>query len=391
MRYFVLIPDGAAEGFYDEGTPLSTAKTPNLDMLAQKGFLALARTIPGNMPAGSDIGTLSIFGYDPRVFGKGRAPIEISAKGVEIPEKAVVFRMNLVSVENGVMKDHSAGHISDDEAEKLIEKLKEKLKDFLAQNKMQMFHGKSYRNYLVWEIDDDKKREMIAKKEFMPPHDILGREYKEYLPKDVPELMWIIERSQDVFSAHNSADMVWFWGQGKRISLPSFDGVYGRRAHLVSAVDIVKGVGRLAGVNVYDVPGATGYLDSNFEGKVQKIVEMTGDGEVGVIHVEATDETGHEGNPEKKKKAIEIFDQRVVGKLLELTEGEEIKVLVIPDHPTPCDKRTHTPDPVPFLIYPCPWDTCSSCRNKKRFTEKDAEKTGIFFDAKKIMSFFLRE
>jgi 2,3-bisphosphoglycerate-independent phosphoglycerate mutase len=391
MRYFVLIPDGAAEKF-ERGTPLEKAKTENLDYLARKSFLGVARTIPHGLPPGSDIGTLSILGYDPYKFAKGRAPLELSAKGVDIPEKALVFRMNLVTVKDGVILDHSAGHIKDEEAKKIIEKLNLNLKDFLQSNKMKILFGKSYRNYLLWEIDDEKKLNEYEKTPHTPPHDILGQKIEKFITP-IKELRELTKLCEEILkSESNSANSVWFWGQGRKIVLPQFEKIYGKKAHLVSAVDILRGIGKLAGINVIDVPGITGYLDSNFEGKVDYILDNTKDGEIGIIHVEATDETGHEGDPEKKKYAIEIFDKRVLGRLLEKTKGENIKILVMPDHPTPCEIRTHSPDPVPFLIYPCICNNgkCFFC-SKQRFTELSALSNGVFFDGREVLKFFLSE
>ncbi len=197
--------------------------------------------------------------------------------------------------------------------------------------------------------------------------------------------------------SHPYANDIWLWGQGRSSALPSFKVIYGKDAYLVSAVDIVKGIARLSGVNVVHVEGATGYLDSNFEGKVDAILSSVRDGDVGFIHVEATDETGHEGDPEKKRLAIETFDRRVIGYFLSKLDGD-FRILVIPDHPTPCDLRTHVGEPVPFLIYPCICAGrrghggkvgCYLCSSKKRFTELDSLSSGIFFDAKRILSFFL--
>lgn len=390
MRYFLLIPDGAAEKF-EKGTPLEKAKTPYLDQIVKNSFIGIARTIPYGLPPGSDIGTLSILGYDPYKFAIGRAPLEFASKGIQIPPNSIVFRMNLITVEDGIIKDHSAGHIKDEEAKRIVEKISQQAKDFLEKNKMKVFPGKSYRNYLVWEIDDKSKLENIEKAKLTPPHDILGKKYTEFLP-EIDELKKLISISQEILKDEKNANMVWFWGQGKMAQLPKFEDIYKKKANLVSAVDILKGIGKLAGINVVEVPGVTGYLDSNFEGKVDYILSETKENELGIIHVEATDETGHEGDPEKKKTAIEIFDSRVLGRLLEKTKGEKIKVLIIPDHPTPCELRTHSPDPVPFLIFPClcEGNRCILC-SAERFTEISSAEKGIMIDARKILKFFLSQ
>lgn len=392
MKFFVVIPDGAAERF-EKNTALSLANTPFLDSITPKSLIGIARTIPINLPPGSDVGILSIFGFDPLVYAKGRSPLELAAKRIILPSDAVVFRMNLVLIENDTMKDHSAGHIKDEEAQRAVEKMKSKLLDFLKKNNMELLAGKSYRNFLIWKIQDRSRSDQILKANFTPPHDILGQNINDHLEiydKVAPELAHIMRSSREILKG-TSANMVWFWGQGKRFELPQFEKVYGKKGYLVSAVDIVKGIAVLSGLEVLEVPGITGYLDSNFEGKVDAIVKNLKDDEVGFIHIEATDETGHEGNREKKKLAVEILDRRIIGYLLESTKGEDITMLVIPDHQTPCEVRTHVGDPVPFIIYPCPickGKGCSLC-GRKRFTELDALSSPVFFDAKFIMRFFL--
>lgn len=392
MKFFVVIPDGAPERF-DKNTALNLANTPVLDSIAPKSFMGLARTIPYGLPPGSDVGTLSIFGFDPVLYARGRSPLEIAAKNIIPPEDSVVFRMNLVSVEDGVMKDHSAGHIKDAEAQAIIEKMRKELSDFFKKHNMEIYFGKSYRNYLVWRIGDKKREEVILNTEFIPPHDILGQKIETHLDiykKVAPELFELMQNSRPILDG-TSANMLWFWGQGKRAYLPSFKEIYGKKGWLVSAVDIIKGIAVLSGIEVLDVPGITGYLDSNFEGKVDYIVNNVKENEVGFIHIEATDETGHQGDREKKKLAVEIVDRRVIGNLLRRIDGEDFRLLVIPDHPTPCEVRTHVGEPVPFMIYPCPFcegKGCSFC-GRKRFTEMEAAISPVFFDAKLIMKFFL--
>ncbi len=390
MRFFTLIPDGAPEKI-ERGTPLELANTEFMDSIAPKSLMGLARTIPEGFPPGSDVGTLSLLGFPPQVYAKGRAPLEIASKGIDIPEKSIIFRMNFVTINGDLITDHSANHISDEQSRTLVEKLKLELRPLLDKYRMSIHFGKSYRNYLVWQIDDEQKLTEVEKAELTPPHDILGQNFKNYLPK-VPELLEIMKASVEVLKEHPTAKMVWFWGHGRKYSLPKFEQKYGRKAYLVSAVDIIKGIGRLAGIEVLEVEGITGYLDSNFEGKVNAILENTKDEELGIIHVEATDETGHEGNYDKKKLAIEIFDRRVLGNLLKRVNEEDKRILIISDHPTRCDLRTHVGAPVPFMIYPCICNgkKCSYC-GKKRFTELYASETGIFFDATLILKFFLKK
>lgn len=387
----MVIPDGVAERF-QENTALNLANTPYMDEIAPRSLIGLARTIPFGLPPGSDVGTLSIFGFDPYIYAKGRSPLEIAAKKVVPPEDAVVFRMNLVSIHNGIMKDHSADHIKDQEAQRIIDMMKKDFFDYLRKNNMELYFGKSYRNYLVWRINDREREEIILKTEFTPPHDILGKEIRTHLEiyeKFAPELLWLILRSQEILKG--SANSVWFWGQGKRVNLPMFEKIYGKKAYLVSAVDIVKGIAVLSGVEVIDVPGATGYLDSNFEGKVGAILQNVKEDEVGFIHIEATDETGHQGDREKKILSVEIVDSKVIREIIE-NGGDDMRLLIIPDHQTPCEVRTHVGDPVPFLIYPCPicgGKRCYAC-GKNRFTELQAYSSGFIFDGRIIMKYFLQ-
>lgn len=392
MKFFVVIPDGVSERF-QENTALNLAKTHYLDEIAPRSLIGLARTIPFGLPPGSDVGTLSIFGFDPCIYARGRSPLEIAAKKVIPPEDTVVFRMNLVSIQDGIMKDHSAGHIKDQEAQKIIENMKEQFYDFFKKNNMEIYFGKSYRNYLIWRIGDKKREKQILETEFTPPHDILEKEIKPHLEiyqNVAPELLWLIKSSWE-FLRGTSADSVWFWGQGKRAQLPQFEKTYNKKGWLVSAVDIVKGVAVLSGVEVIDIPGITGYLDSNFEGKADAILQNVKENEVGFVHIEATDETGHQGDREKKTLAVQIVDSRVIGRIIDNVK-EKFRLLVIPDHQTPCEVRTHVGDLVPFLIYPCPLCEGKGCYGcgKKRFTELQAASSGLVFDGRIIMSYFLK-
>ena len=374
-KYLLLIPDGVAdrrEDFQDGETPLEKAKTETLDTLASCGFLALAKTIPHNMDCGSDIGTMSVLGYDPKIYHKGRAPLEIAAKDIKIPDNCVVFRMNFVSVsDDNIMLDHSAGHISDKESYELLELVKKTFEN----ERMKFYFGKSYRNYLVWVNGEDKIKTT-------PPHDIIGKNIDEFLPTS-EVLRKIMKESKNLLKHHRSAKMVWFWGQGRNTTLPLFKA----KSCMVSAVDLVKGIGKLSGITVLDVPGVTGYIDTNFEGKVDAVCSaLEDDFEFGIIHIEATDETSHEGELSKKIKSIELFDEKVVRPVLERLSKYNLKILIYPDHRTPLKIRTHSNEPVPFLIYPS--DNKKS--TKKRFTENYAEQSKILFRGTDVIKYFLK-
>ncbi len=387
MKYIILIGDGMAdEPLHECGgkTPLEYAATPNMDRMAGAGRFGLFKTIPDGFPPGSDVAALSIFGYPPQRYYTGRAPLEAASLGVRLGEDDVAFRCNLVTLkEDGrtLMEDYSAGHISTEEAAAIVETLNERL-SYLGVT----FHtGKSYRHLMVWHngVDDIKTT---------PPHDIMGQPVEEHLPggNGAERLRELMELSREVLKDHPAnvarrkegrptADAIWLWGGGRSPSLPTFHESFGMEGAVISAVDLVNGIGVLAGLEVIRVPGATGYIDTNYEGKADYALRALLTKDFVCVHVEAPDEAGHEGSLVKKLRAIEDFDRKVVGRILEGLEAfDTVRVAVLADHPTPVRLRTHTPDPVPFAI--CT-GTPDVGNNKVGFCEKDAQKNRVFIES----------
>lgn len=358
MKYVVLIPDGATDHpleELDDQTPLQAAKTPNLDALASKGVVGVAHTIPEGMPPGSDVGNLSVFGYDPRRHYTGRGPIEAASMGVPLNPRDVVYRCNLVSTDGEVLLDYSAGHIGSEDGRVLIEHLAEEI----GSRRFNFYPGVSYRHLMVW-------RDGTPDQRCVPPHDVVGKPFEPHLPEGDGEevLRSLIWDSLEILDEHDinkrrrdegllPANMIWPWGQGFALNLPNFFLQYGVTGAVIAAVDLVRGIGKLAGFRVVDVPGATGYLDTNYRGKAEAALRSLEEVDLAVIHVEAPDEAGHLGDIEAKIEAIERIDRLVVGTLREglLKFEEGYRILVMPDHPTPIDCRTHCAEPVPFVIY----------------------------------------
>ncbi len=341
MKYLILIPDGMADWRLEKfgnRTPLEVAETPNMDFIASDGACGTAKTVPKGFEPGSDVANLTILGIDVRKYYTGRGPIEALARGIR---GEIVFRCNLVKVENGVMADYSAGRISDGEARKVIEELNAKKKhDFI-----EFYAGKSYRNLCVINRKYDEKVETFA------PHDIQGKSISDYLPRggELAELLLeIMEWSKSVVpNVTNKANMVWLWGGGKMPSFPKFK----LKGAMISEVDLLEGIAKGLGMDVLKVEGLTGYIDTNYKGLVRRCVKALDEYDVVVLHTEGIDEVSHEGNAELKVEAIELYDEKIVGKILDRVDLEELKILLLPDHPTPIKVRTHVAEPVPFAIY----------------------------------------
>ncbi len=363
MKYVVLIGDGMADWPLDvlRGlTPLEKAHTPYMDMLASKGSVGSVNTIPEGFPPGSDVANLSIMGYDPARFYSGRAPLEAASMGLSLNENDVAFRCNIVCLDKGgngdpvTMKDYSAGHITTEEARILITAVNEGL----AEKSVTFYPGVSYRHLMLWnngEVDVD----------CTPPHDIAGKDIAPYLPAGKGEELLktlmkdsvALLESQDVNKERIKAgklpgNSIWLWGQGKKPDLSLFSDKYGVSGSLISAVDLTKGLGIYAGLDIINVPGATGYIDTNYKGKAEYALASLKERDFVYIHVEAPDEAGHSGNLEDKIRAIEDFDKFVVGGVFEgLKAFGDFRVLLMPDHATPLEIKTHSSDPVPFAIY----------------------------------------
>jgi 2,3-bisphosphoglycerate-independent phosphoglycerate mutase len=364
MKYLLVIGDGMADYPIPElgnMTPLQAAHKPNMDAIAAKGRNGLIRTVPENLNPGSDTAILSILGYDPMRFCTGRGAFEAAARGIQLKENDAAFRCNLITEKNGILIDHSAGHITSREAAKLIDSLKKTLE---KPNEIEFFSGLDYRHFLI--LRNFANSHLI---ECTPPHDAIGADISSILPraksieveKKVALLKEAIHKSKEILESHpvNTArqksgkrpgNMIWPWGGGKKPNMPSFKGKYGLKAAVISAVDLVKGIGIYAGMKVIDVPGATGREDTNYEGKADAALKALEDNDMVFVHVEAPDEAAHARDYKLKVKTIEDFDKRLVGRILKGLK-EPYSIAVLPDHLTPISVGTHTRDPVPFAIY----------------------------------------
>ncbi len=396
MKIVILQGDGMPDHpipEYGNRTPLEVAKTPNMDELARRSIFGLVKTIPDGLPPGSDVGNLSVLGYNPNLYYTGRSPLEAASIGVDVGEKDVTFRCNLVTLgdEDGktIMEDYSAGHISTEEAREIILDIREDLQE----DDIKFYPGISYRHLMVWHCGSTGLTTVgIDKMKTTPPHDISGKEAIPYLPsgEGSDRLKSLIQKSKELLKNHpvnkkrikngkNPATSIWLWGQGRAPKMPKFRELYGIEGAVISAVDLVKGIGIYAGLRVIDVPGATGYLDTNYQGKVEYALRALDEVDLVMIHIEATDETGHEGKADLKIRAIEDFDSRVIGPVLEgLNRFDDYKVLLLSDHPTPVGLKTHVNEPVPFAIFS---SNDSGVKDGSRsYSENQASKTGVFVD-----------
>ena len=356
MKYIVIIGDGMADWAIDDLnglTPLQKAKTPNMDRLAVTGTLGMVSTVPNGFEPGSDVANLSILGYNPAEYYCGRAPLEAASMGIKLKPNDAAYRCNLVTIDQtGTMVDYSAGHITTDEARELILELDKRLSTDMIR-----FHtGISYRHLMVWGDGEVSPK-------CTPPHDITGKNSIQYLPtgNGSKQLIKLIKDSVSILTDHkinkqrqgkNPANSIWFWGQGRKPAMPTFKDKYGLNGALISAVDLTKGLGVYAGFEIIKVPGATGYIDTNYRGKADYALKALEDKDFLYLHIEAPDEAGHSGNLSDKIKAIEDIDNIVIGKILkEAGKIDDFKILLMPDHATPLKIRTHSSEPVPFIIY----------------------------------------
>jgi 2,3-bisphosphoglycerate-independent phosphoglycerate mutase len=386
MKYVILIGDGMGDYAIPElggKTPLEAARTPHMDRLARQGELGLARTVPPGMEPGSDIANLAIMGYDPARYHTGRAPLEAAALGVKLAPDEVAFRCNLVTLkaEAGglLMEDYAAGHITSEEARVLIEALEAAL----GQNGRHFYPGVSYRHLLVWNQGD-------AGWKTYPPHDHTGQEVGRLFQLEGPAApLWkLVRASWPILQEHElnrrrrvegklPATSIWLWGQGRPPALPTLQERFGLTGAVVCAVDLIRGIGLYAGLTPMVVPGATGYLDTNYEGKVNAALEALKEKDLVFVHVEAPDEAGHKGELSLKMQAIEDFDARMVGPMLAgLKNLGDHRVLVMCDHLTPVAVKTHTPEPVPFVLY----DSRRAGDQSRAYNETEAQKSGLLLE-----------
>lgn len=385
MKYLVVLGDGMADepiGEIGGQTPLMYAKTPGMDALASKSEVGLAHTIPEGMKPGSDTANLAVLGYDPKKYYTGRSPLEALSIGVPMKDTDIAIRCNIVTVsdddlpyEEKTIIDHSSSEISTEDAAILMEAIQKEMNDEIYQ----FYVGTSYRHLTIW-----NQGNVV---ELTPPHDVLGQTIGQYLPED-EKLREMMRRSYEILNNHplnverakkglNKANSLWFWGAGTKPVLDSFEGKYGKKGAMISAVDLLKGIAVGAEMDNIEVEGADGTLETNWEGKADAAVKaLLEDGyDFVYIHMEAPDEMGHQGSLERKVKAIEYLDSRVLSTVVDKLDKaeEEYRLLLMPDHPTPIACRTHTSNPVPYLLY----DSRKNMEFSGLYNEEDARKSGI--------------
>jgi 2,3-bisphosphoglycerate-independent phosphoglycerate mutase len=365
MKYAIIIPDGCADEPQESlggRTPLQAARKPNMDRVAREGVVGLSNNVPASLTPASDVATLSLFGYDPLLVYTGRAPLEAAAMGLSLGPEDWAIRCNLVTVENGEMRDFTAGHIGSDEGRALIGAVQEALGGPVRGGRLEFHPGVSYRNILLYRAGGPAP--FSAETKTQPPHDIPDRPVADHLPRGpgADLLCDLMRRSRDVLAEHpfnrarreqgkRPATQLWLWGQGRAPRLRPFAEVHGRRGAIISAVDLVRGVGVLLGWRRIDVPTATGYLDTDYAAKGRAGVEALGDHDLVCVHVEAPDEASHEGRADEKVKALEEIDRHIVGPLREALPGHGgWRILVSPDHRTTLRTRAHAHGPVPFAV-----------------------------------------
>jgi len=389
MKYVIIVGDGMADYPVESlggRTPLMAARTPHMDWMANQGEIGLVRTIPDGFNPGSEIANLSIFGYDPVRYYTGRGPLEAASLRVNLAAVDIAFRCNLVALKfqgnEIVMEDFSAGHITDEEASKIIADLNKEM----GTNEIQFHAGVSYRHLMVLK-NGAAKFSGLDRLELTPPHDIIGKEISSFLPQPENPVLTLMKESQRLLKNHPvnqarrakgllPANSIWLWGQGHSPHMVTLKQRFGMDGYVISAVHLIKGIGMLAGLEVLEVPGITGYFDTNYDGKAQYALRGLREKDFVYVHVEAPDEAGHIGDLRAKIDAIETFDEKIVGAILKgMKEFKRYRVLVLPDHPTPLSVRTHTADPVPYVIYSNEDGTLSA--HGARFDEVSAGRSGI--------------
>jgi 2,3-bisphosphoglycerate-independent phosphoglycerate mutase len=392
-KYVIVIPDGAADEPIEQlgnKTVLEAAHIPGMDEISKSGRQGLVRTVPVGMEAGSDVAQMSLLGYDPQRYYTGRAPIEAAARNIKLSLEDWIFRCNLITIADGEMADHSAGHISSAEAGKLIKELDEQLG-----NEQICFHaGVSYRHLLVF-------KNLVFDVQTYPPHDNIGTAINKILPrgKGADLLVDLMARSQQIFTGHdinkvrkdlgeNQVSSIWLWGQGKRAQMEQFKKRFGLQGVAITAVDLVKGLSKLIGFDLIEVPGATGFIDTNYQGKASAAIEALREYDIVFVHIEAPDEASHSGNAEMKKKAVEQIDKHIVIPVFEALQSyESWRMLVMPDHPTPVRTCAHSNEPVPFALA---GDNISGILHTT-FSEANAAKSGFRIDnGFELMEYFLK-
>ena len=402
MKYVVVLYDGMADypvPALDGKTPMMCAKKPNMDYLAQRSEVGLIKTVADGLKPGSDVANMSVMGFDPMKFYTGRSPLEAASIGIDMKPSDVSLRCNLVTLseddkpyEEKTIEDYCADDISTEEAEEIIKTIEEEL----GTDEFKFYSGVSYRHCLIWANGTTDLGTMTA------PHDITGKVITDYLSpaENAKPLIEMMKKSYDILKDHpvniarkaqgkRPANSIWLWGEGTRPAMQSFEEIFGIKGSVVSAVDLIKGIGDCAKMEVAEVEGATGYLDTNFEGKANAALDLLERNDLVYIHFEAPDECGHRNEPENKVKAIEMIDSRVLPILFDgLKKYDDYKIMILPDHPTPIVTRTHASDPVPYLIY----HKNNEITGVDTINEETAKTTGNYIDfGPSIMPHFLKD
>lgn len=393
MKNLVVLCDGMADYKFaplGNQTPMTVANKPTMNQLAQNGLVGLVKTVGDGFKPGSDVANLSVMGYDPNLYYTGRSPLEAASIGIHMTDTDIALRCNLVTLSEEedyaqrTMVDYCGGDITTAEADELIQALK---KAFVDSDEFTLYTGVSYRHCLIWHNGSSEIGELT------PPHDISGQKITDRLPTTPAgkKLLAMMKKSYEVLKNHpvnqkrverglRPANSMWLWGDGKAVSLPSFEEKYGLKGAVISAVDLIKGIGKLARMDVIEVEGATGYLDTNFDGKAQAAMDALKDHDFVYVHVEAPDECGHRCEPENKVKALELIDEKILTPCLNFLDEnyQDYRILVMPDHATPLALRTHVSDPIPFLMYRK--SKAQPHPNMEVYDEDHAAATGVYID-----------
>ena len=388
MKYVVILCDGMADLPIESlggKTPMSAANKPNMDRLAKTATVGMVKTVADGMSPGSDVANLSVMGFDPAEYYTGRSPLEAASIGIDLTDSDVAIRCNLVTLsdeenyDEKTMVDYCGGDISTEEADLLIKAVNAEL----GGGEFDFYTGVQYRHCTVWHGGKCEGYTLC------PPHDISGRVIGQHLDghKFNPELMELMKKSYEILKNHplnlariekgeRPANSIWLWGQGTRAALPRFEEKYGIKGAVISAVDLLKGIAKSAKMESIDVDGATGYIDTNFEGKTAAAIKALENNDYVYVHLEAPDECGHRRETENKVKAIEMIDKKVLAPILEALDGTDYRIMILPDHPTPISTATHSSEPVPFMIY----DSTAENSGVELFCEETAAKTGVFVE-----------
>lgn len=398
MKYIVIVPDGMWDQPIEElgkKTPLESSHRTHMDHLAKNGITGLIKTIPDQFHPGSEIGNLSLMGYKPEEHFTGRAPLEAANLGIELAEDEIAFRCNLVTIVNGKMADYSAGHILTPEAGELIAALNDKI----GEPDIKFYPGQSYRHLLVIKARNVAE---LMKVKCVPPHDIINQDVKKYMPSGsaATAILKFMEKANRILAEHpinnvrvdlkeNPASHIWLWGQGTKPHLPLFKNKFGVEGGIISAVDLINGIGRLAGLEVIKVPGITGYYDTNYAGKGQHAIECLKKKDFVFVHIEGPDEAGHNGDYKAKISCIEHIDREIIGPILNhFDKVTDMRIVVLPDHPTPVKLRTHTRDNVGFVMY----GKNITPDGSEIYTESSCKEKGLRFkNGEEFMEYFMRK